>query len=172
MSAALDVTQSVALDVKSEPAAGLTPYRPRRTWSAGVRPMGGWRLKVYGMTAPGVALDGTLLAAGLEAAACRLPAPSATPLGFVLVHRGEQGVWLQRGLWADDILEQRVWLAPLGDTTAFGAAPFDDFAACVWELEVILHERDAWIRHVMAPPGPPSFEGYLGDVLSIPPGEG
>ncbi|MFC7647027.1 hypothetical protein ACFQX6_45695 [Streptosporangium lutulentum] len=35
---------------------------------------------------------------------------------------------------------------------------------CVWELPPILHERDAWVRHMLAP-GSPDLDAYLADSL-------
>jgi hypothetical protein len=35
---------------------------------------------------------------------------------------------------------------------------------CVWELPPILHERDAWVRHMLAPDRP-DLAGYLADSL-------
>ncbi|WTV74380.1 hypothetical protein OG885_08220 [Streptomyces sp. NBC_00028] len=35
---------------------------------------------------------------------------------------------------------------------------------CVWELPPILHERDAWVRHLLAPEVP-DLDAYLADSL-------
>lgn len=35
---------------------------------------------------------------------------------------------------------------------------------CVWELPPILHERDAWVRHILAPQVP-DLTAYLADSL-------
>ena len=38
---------------------------------------------------------------------------------------------------------------------------------CVWELPPIPHERDAWVRHLLAP-DVADLDGYLTDAM--PPG--
>lgn len=38
-------------------------------------------------------------------------------------------------------------------------------AMCVWELQVIQHEREAWLRHVLTPSGRHDVPAYLADVL-------
>jgi hypothetical protein len=38
---------------------------------------------------------------------------------------------------------------------------------CVWELPPIQHERDAWVRHLLAP-DVADLDGYLTDAM--PPG--
>jgi hypothetical protein len=35
----------------------------------------------------------------------------------------------------------------------------------VWDLSVVAHERDAWIRHVLASPATPNLDAYLADWL-------
>jgi hypothetical protein len=40
----------------------------------------------------------------------------------------------------------------------------DDSLGCVWELEVILHERTAWIDHVLNSDAD-DFQAYLRDVF-------
>ncbi|WUF40610.1 hypothetical protein OHO28_41960 [Streptomyces europaeiscabiei] len=35
---------------------------------------------------------------------------------------------------------------------------------CVWELQPIQHERDAWVRHVLAPEVP-DLDAYVADSL-------
>lgn len=152
----------------SHPLA-IPAYRPRRTWPLGNRDLAGWTVKLYAMTASGAALaEATLEAAWSHALeAVQPPESAATPYGFLLVHEGNAGVWLLVDLWAADILEHHLFRAPLDDPTHFGPAPFQASAACVWELEVVLHERDAWVRHVLSRPEQPEFERYLKDVREV-----
>ena len=35
---------------------------------------------------------------------------------------------------------------------------------CVWELPPLLHERDAWVRHMLTPDAP-DLDAYLADSL-------
>ena len=41
------------------------------------------------------------------------------------------------------------------------------FNECVWELEATMHERDAWVKHVMSSPEDSRFEQYTRDALEI-----
>ncbi len=104
--------------------------------------------------------------AGARAAAGRMAAEAegeggSHDLGFAVVHDGEAGTWLLMDWWAHgDILCQR-----LSHDAGAGFVPVDHrpLTACVWELAVLAHERDAWVRHMMR--GKPSAEGYLADRL-------
>ena len=42
--------------------------------------------------------------------------------------------------------------------------PDRPWIGCVWELPPILHERDAWVRHMLVPESP-DIEAYLADTL-------
>lgn len=84
---------------------------------------------------------------------------ASSGLGFLILHEGEMGAWLLLDWWAHgDILCQRLSL-----DAGTGFAPVDDrpLAACVWELPIIAHERDAWVRHMMD--GTPDAQAYLAD---------
>ena len=35
---------------------------------------------------------------------------------------------------------------------------------CVWELPPVLHERDAWVRHLLTPDAP-DLQAYVADTL-------
>ncbi|CAM4388778.1 hypothetical protein [Palleronia rufa] len=143
----------------------MTPaeiYRPRPLRALPGWRVGGLRLKLYhiGTAAPGEAL----LALARDEAARIAPEAAreggAHGLGFAVLHEGEDGTWLLLDWWAHGgILCQRLSLST--------GAGFDPVAprplvACVWELPVLAHERDAWVRHMMRDPASP--EGYLADL--------
>ena len=76
-------------------------------------------------------------------------------------------MWLLVDWWrAGGIVCQKLLSAPLSSQADFKTvqAPF---LACVWELAVIGHERDAWVRNMMR--AAPDAQGYLADRLA--PGE-
>ncbi|MFJ3905039.1 hypothetical protein [Streptomyces sp. NPDC090025] len=81
------------------------------------------------------------------------PGEGDHPAGFLILHRGMQADYLLVSQWYDaDMLKH--WVR--GSTTdADGATRFaplgqPDLIACVWELEVIKFERDAWVNTVLA----------------------
>ncbi|TKK86835.1 hypothetical protein FDA94_20465 [Herbidospora galbida] len=102
-----------------------------------------------------------------------LPEPDGTPpASFVVLHRGgDTGAYLNVYSWAwDNALRftgaaggQRFLGCPDDDPAHFvRLAP--DFIGCVYELPPITHERDAWVRHVLAPERP-DLAAYLTDSL-------
>ena len=37
---------------------------------------------------------------------------------------------------------------------------------CVWEMAILWHERNAWVKHVLMKNENPDFEGYLNEQLN------
>ncbi|HWN34288.1 MAG TPA: hypothetical protein VNP03_16180 [Pseudonocardia sp.] len=159
-----------------------TPYRPRRTEPFGVHEVAGWAVKVIGIGADGRLPDETERQAALAVAAQLLPREStpatatatvtatvtadAVRAGFVIVHPGEEALWVIVAWWRLDILYQRLYRAELG-TVELLPVPPDGPTACVWELLAIDHERRAWVEHVLTDPARPDPAAYLAAGLVV-----
>ncbi|MEZ0089253.1 hypothetical protein [Streptacidiphilus sp. EB129] len=112
-----------------------------------------------------------------EAAQAFLPgllpqADGTPPASFAVLHRGGDGAaYLNVYSWYWDnalyygcaAAAQPALGCPDDDPTHFVKleAPL---VGCVWELPPILHERDAWVRHMLVPERP-DLDAYLADSL-------
>ncbi len=103
-----------------------------------------------------------------------LPEPDATtpPATFVVLHKGgDSGAYLNAYSWVwDNVLHfggaaggQPVLGCPDDDPANF-ILPKMPWIGCVWEIPPITHERNAWVRHILAPETP-DLDGYLADSL-------
>jgi hypothetical protein len=102
-----------------------------------------------------------------------LPDPDGTPPAtFVVLHRGgDSGAYLNVYSWVwDNVLHfrgaaagQPVLGCPDRDPTHF-VPTGQPWIGCVWELPPIQHERDAWVRHLLAP-DTPDLAAYLVDSM-------
>ncbi len=150
------------------PAQGFCvrqPFAPRALASGPPLIDAGWRLKSYG-----IAWGGHPRLAGdepgcLELLWDALPDPAEAEgrpgVGWVILHLGRDADYLVLGWWdRENELPVRIWVREGGNPwrPAGGSESF-----CVWDLEVISHERDAYVRHVLRP-GAPGVEAYLEDV--------
>ncbi|WP_241132298.1 hypothetical protein [Achromobacter insuavis] len=147
------------------------PYLPRR-----IEPLGAWRLaghaiKAYGIhhapAHPAPLLTEAVAAAARAAVGAALADPAQDArnhgLGFCMVHVGEEAVWLLVDWWiTGGIVCQRMLSAPLDRPDTFTPVTTPALA-CVWELAVTGHERNAWIRHMLT--ARPDAAAYLDDVL-------
>lgn len=163
-------------------------YQTRRVAFEALAQFGDWSVKLYSIDSHGRVPPGHVLAA----ARARLPdlLPDAVDGGraetngqggaaegvagadmhgeaFSIVHAGEDAVWLLVFWWTDHcLLHGRMVGASLDRPEEFTLPTPDTLVACTWELAVVQHERDAWVRNVQGPGTKASFEAYRADVLT------
>ncbi|MER6673257.1 hypothetical protein [Streptomyces sp. NPDC000983] len=133
----------------------------------------GRRIKRYHVTADPDGIAPEVARAAYAFLPELLPEPDGTPAAtFVVLHRGgDDGAYLNAYSWVwDNVLHfrggaagQPVLGCPDRDPAHF-VAPGMPWIGCVWELPPIQHERDAWVRHMLAPETP-DLEAYLADSL-------
>lgn len=146
-------------------------YRPRAIAFQGVRASGRWQLKTTVITVRGTAAHfaDIVECAGQQADRLLAAVPGSRDAGVahLTVHLGTAGVWLLLDWWSEgDILMHRHFHASLDDPTRFNDVAPHHLGPCVWELAVQAHERDAWLRHVLANPKGPDIGAYLQDGLN------
>ena len=85
---------------------------------------------------------------------------------FLIVHEAREGVWILLNWWTGgEMIARSTWFAGYAEPVHVVHQPQNDGLVCVWELEVLLHERKAWIEHVLQHPQDPFFERYTREVL-------
>jgi hypothetical protein len=146
--------------------AGAVDAAPRPITFLTIHDIDGWKIKTY-RTAPFGAEP--MMAARRRAADTLPPRPDrvgAFGVGFLIVHQAADSCFALVDWWVrEDQLHQRVFAAPLDQPDAFEPllAPV---VGCVAALCVIDHERQAWLRHVLANPAGPDIDGYLADTFT------
>ncbi|GAB3138894.1 hypothetical protein [Microbispora hainanensis] len=133
----------------------------------------GYHVKRYHVTADPAGIAPEVEKAAYAVLPELLPEPDGTPpAAFVVLHRGgDDGAYLNTYTWTWDnalhcgiaVAGQPVLGCPDRDSTHFVRLE-RPLIGCVWELSPILHERDAWVRHVLAPDRP-DLAAYLADTL-------
>ncbi len=94
------------------------------------------------------------------------------PVGFLILHYGMDGNYLLVSQWYDaNMLKHWVRGSAVdaeGKSAVFAPLAQPDLIACIWELEVIRFERDAWVRTVLAQGrlDQTSLDAYLGATFS------
>jgi hypothetical protein len=149
-------------------------YRPRRVVPRGVRAVDGWRLKQYHIVYGEAAPDWGRFEGGLGSAKQQglwLPAaegPGRYGVGFVIGHQGRVSDYLVLKWWDNEnelpgmvLVHDRVPHAPWRPAKSCEGI-------CVWDLSVIWHERNAFVRTVLARTGEPDVEAYLADMFAGP----
>lgn len=155
----------------------MRAFVPRPITFCGVRHEGAWRLKRYAITRD--AADGDRcapwddFAPGRALALASLPEPALAEgragVGFVIEHRGAGADYLVLGWWdRENELPVRVAVREQREGAAWRAAgPSESF--CVWDLQVIGFERDAYVATVLGhDAGPDAVETYLRTGMTVP----
>ena len=154
-------------------AASTFEYGPRRVWARPLVTVGGARLKPYELRFAG-------LLAGPEPApldwaallARRRPRPDDAldhAVGFAIMHYAKDGDYLLVSRWhAGNTLKHEVWTVGTSDEGWLLTSLLETrMIACVWELEIIHFERNAWVRTAMAKDGSAAaIEEYLQTTFS------
>ncbi|HMW01406.1 MAG TPA: hypothetical protein PKE58_14810 [Acidobacteriota bacterium] len=148
-------------------------YRPRKIQLNRRLAINNWNVKVYTITHQSRFES----AVTLQSAIARLPGwlekSRATGfethgVAFLIVHEGLDGVWTLINWWmCDELLQSLTFFTSYKTPTEFQPFPQEGFAACVWELEVIVFERSMWIEHILKKADTPSFDQYLQASLNI-----
>ncbi len=146
-------------------------YAPRAVRALGLRQFGGWTLKLYGIAYEGGEPRPELVDAAVRAAPSALPTPAVDVnrygLGFLGIHDGRDGNFVFVSWWQNENeLQHRVFFSTPEHPARLRPATPKDPIACVWDLSVIAHEREAWIRHMLAKPSGVDAEAYLADAFS------
>jgi copper chaperone CopZ len=145
------------------------PYIARPVSALGTWRHGDWRMKRYAIAYRSEAARPALIQAAETVAADILPTPAISPtrygVGFLGIHDGRGANLVFVDWWEhENDLHHHVFLSPDTDPGALRPATPSDLVACVWDLSVIAHEREAWIRHVFAADAP-DLDAYLRDQL-------
>jgi hypothetical protein len=134
----------------------------------------GRRIKRYHVTADPAGIEPEVERAAYAMLPRLLPEPDGTPPAtFVVLHRGgDDGAYFNAYSWVwDNVLHfrgaaagQPVLGCPDRNPAHFVTVDLP-WIGCVWELPPILHERDAWVRHLLACEVP-DLEAYLTDSMA------
>jgi len=123
----------------------------------------GWRMKMYGIAHGRTRPENDLVDRARELAAGVLGGVSDHyGVGFIGVHQGKTGNFIFVDWWAqENELHHRVFISTSASPYDFVDATATGPTACVWDLAVIHHERDAWVETVMKRGGRDGFDAYL-----------
>jgi hypothetical protein len=141
----------------------MLPFAPRPIRFLRVDDFSGWKIKVYSIFHGNSAFNEDDFAPGLRLARATLPSPAVTPsrpgVGFCVLHRGNGADYTVFAWWdRENELPTRIFVRPHNENAWRPAEGSESF--CVWDLQVISFERDAYVRTLLGQP-PRAAEEYL-----------
>lgn len=142
------------------------PYQPRPIRMNEYWQLADWRMKLYTITQQLPPVNAEWITIAKQLAEERLPLMAVTDstygLGFIIVHQTRRDVFINIDWWAwENELIHHAYTAPLQHPDQFQYVTPTGRTACVWELAVIGHERQAWVDCILANPNGPDTQAYL-----------
>lgn len=137
---------------QEERAIQLQAFVPRDIMFRGVVDKRGWSLKSYSVEAGDRPFDVPGFDMGVDLALAALPAPAPDigrpGLGFLISHQGLGVDYLILAWWSNENeLPIRTWVRSSGERWR---PAVEGESVCVWDLEVVWEERQAWIGTMMS----------------------
>lgn len=135
----------------------------------GLREMAGYRMKVYSVRYGSAELERGLYEEAMGLAESVLPRPAVMAgrygVGFVIWHQGRGMHYLVMNWWArENELPGRIWVREFGSAGWRPAAA--DESVCVWDLEIIWFERNAFVEEVLSKERA-DVGAYLARVMNV-----
>lgn len=149
------------------------PYAPRWVRFAGTRTLAGYRVKTYHVaySAPDIVLP--RFATAISLAESTLPPLDGRPerpgVGFLILHEGNGADYAVLCWWdRENELPVRVFVREQRDGAEWRLGERSE-SFCVWDLEVIWHERQAYVAAYLTPGMDDSELLYLANVIDVDP---
>jgi hypothetical protein len=89
-------------------------------------------------------------------------------IAFLILHSGTEGIFSLINWWVGkNMLNTNIFMTSSKEPNEFTIISGDGLAPCVWELEIINHERVSWTKNILKQISNPNYDKYLKDVISI-----
>lgn len=89
-------------------------------------------------------------------------------IGFLILHAGTEGIFSLINWWVgENMLNTHIFKSDYNNLSHFKKISGKGLAPCIWELEVINHERLSWINEVLKKPKNPDFQAYLNSTINV-----
>lgn len=89
-------------------------------------------------------------------------------IGFLILHAGTEGIFTLINWWVgDNMLNTHIFKSNYDRLDNFEQLSGKGLAPCIWELEIINHERLAWIDAVLKQAPQPNYKQYLDATINV-----
>ena len=89
-------------------------------------------------------------------------------IAFLILHSGTEGIFSLINWWVGkNMLNTNIFITKPKEPSKFEKISGDGLAPCVWELEIINHERISWTNHVLKKLPEPCYNDYLNETISL-----
>ncbi len=131
-----------------------------------------WKIKIYSISSKQEMVDTAWIQRAKQQLPIWLMRANDYPLNTykiatLILHEGKEGCFAIICWWIDEnMLQLFVYLAPYTNPQEFQLYSDKGIVTCVWEMAVLWHERNVWVKHVLMHPENPNMTAYLKDTLN------
>lgn len=81
---------------------------------------------------------------------------------FLMVHEAREGTLILLSWFTgENMIETNIYYADFKNPAEVNESLYKEKQlVCIWELEIVWHERKAWIKHVLSKANNPDFKAY------------
>ncbi len=150
----------------------MQTYRPRAIRFKEVLQLSDWNIKIYTISKTGAFDHGNFYSNALAKLPTWLELKNSFDdahdrLAFLILHAGTEGIFSLINWWVGgNMLNTHIFLTEYKALNTFTRISGDGLAPCIWELEIINHERISWINNVMKQ-NPSNYGTYMQDVTNL-----
>lgn len=150
----------------------FTPYKTRAVRLIEIYSLNGWRIKVYSISAKNeFAHKDIIITAKINLAEWLKNDTNYEYENYkittLIVHEGIDGCYVILNWWlGENMSQQHIYISSNRQPYKFELRSDKGLSVCVWEMAVLWHERNAWIKHVLQKATAPDFESYLNDQFN------
>lgn len=147
-------------------------YQPRKISFEKLIILNQWYIKVYTITCKQTFQSHEALNSSIESLNEWTETSSVSGLpvykiGFLIVHEAREGCCIIFNWWTGgEMLESKVFFSTYQNPRLIKKSTHPGHLVCVWELEIIEHEKNAWIKHILSISKLPRPDAYLKDTLN------
>ena len=131
-----------------------------------------WKIKIYSISVKNDVVDQSFIKLAKQNLTLWLSKKEIYNLdtygvATLILHEGKEGCFAIISWWIDQNMVQLfVYLATYEKPSEFVLYSDNGIITCTWEMAVLWHERNAWVKHVLMQHDEPDMEGYLSDCLN------
>lgn len=83
-------------------------------------------------------------------------------IGTVIIHEAKDSILVVVNWWIyENVIQGHVYTSEYENPSKFLDISSKGLQFCVWEMNILWHETNAWVKHILMKNEKPDFEAYL-----------
>ncbi len=150
----------------------MTAYKTRKICFKELVTINGWRIKIYTISQVGEFKHPVFYQNVINELPDWLKLKNSfdfttDKIAFLILHSGTEGIFSIINWWVGkNMLNTNIFITTPEKPNEFTKISGDGLAPCIWELEIINHERISWTNNILKQLSSPNYEKYLNDIIN------